>query len=172
MRASEYAISDEQISNPVLALKLAPDVRALIQGDTTKLEARQRAAIESEWQRAQREHAAGLIAADELSAIEAEVIQLAPDVVKASSVPTTSKSAPVTHPLIDTPAATAEEPIRTDWQSVFGLVKDQSTYPAIAVIGAQGLGKTTLIEYLLSLLKQRQRSSLTHTTKQAHGRDV
>ena len=35
---------------------------------------------------------------------------------------------------------------------MFGLVKDQSTYPAIAVIGAQGLGKTTLIEYLLSLL--------------------
>ena len=65
VRASEYAISDEQISNPVLALKLAPDVRALIQGDTSKLEARQRAAIESEWQRAQREHAAGLIAAEE-----------------------------------------------------------------------------------------------------------
>ena len=39
---------------------------------------------------------------------------------------------------------------------MFGLVKDQSTYPAIAVIGAQGLGKTTLIEYLLSLLKQEK----------------
>lgn len=156
VRASEYAISDEQVNNPVLALKLAPDVRALIQGDTTKLEAQQRAAVASEWQRAQREHAAGLIAADELSAIESEVSQLAPDVVKASSVPTTLKSAPVTHPLIDTPAATAEEPIHTDWQAVFGLVKDQSTYPAIAVIGAQGLGKTTLIEYLLSLLNQEK----------------
>ena len=151
VRASEYAISDEQINNPVLALKLAPDVRSLIQGDTTKLEAQQRAAIESEWQRAQQEHAAGLIAADELSAIESEVSQIAPDVVKASPVPTTSKSAPVTHPLIDTPAKT-DETVRTDWQTVFGLVKDQSTYPAIAVIGAQGLGKTTLIEYLLSLL--------------------
>ena len=156
VRASEYAISDEQISNPVLALKLAPDVRSLIQGDTTKLEARQRAAIESEWQKAQREHAAGLIATEELSAIEAEVSQLAPDVVKSSPAPTTSKSSPVTHPLIDTPATATEEPVRTDWQAVFGLVKDQSTYPAIAVIGAQGLGKTTLTEYLLSLLEQEK----------------
>ena len=152
VRASKYAISDEQINNPVLALKLAPDVRSLIQGDTTKLEAQQRAAIAGEWQRAQREHAAGLIATEELSAIEAEVSQIAPDVVKASPVPTTSKSAPVTHPLIDTPTTTANETVRTDWQAVFGLVKDQSTYPAIAVIGAQGLGKTTLIEYLLSLI--------------------
>ena len=156
VRASEYAISDEQISNPVLALKLAPDVRSLIQGDTTKLEAKQRAAIEGEWQRAQREHAAGLIAADELSAIEAEVSQIAPDVVKSSPAPTTSKSAPVIHPLIDTPATTTDKTVCTDWQAVFGLVKDQSIYPAIAVIGAQGLGKTTLIEYLLSLLKQKK----------------
>ena len=156
VRASEYAITDEQINNPVLALKLAPDVRALIQGDTSKLEARQRAAIESEWQKAQREHAAGLIATEELSAIEADVSQIAPDVVKASPVPTTSKSAPPLPPLIDTPTTTANEPVRTNWQAVFGLVKDQSTYPAISVIGAQGLGKTTLIEYLLSLLKQEK----------------
>ena len=153
VRASEYAISDEQINNPVLALKLAPDVRALIQGDTTKLEAQQRAAIESEWQRAQREHAAGLIATEELSAIEAEVSQIAPDVVKRLVLHLRHQNQRrVTHPLIDTPATTADETVRTDWQAVFGLVKDQSTYPAIAVIGAQGLGKTTLIEYLLSLL--------------------
>ena len=38
VRASEYAITDEQINNPVTALKLAPDVRALIQGDTSTLE--------------------------------------------------------------------------------------------------------------------------------------
>ena len=159
VRASEYAISDEQISNPVLALKLAPDVRALIQGDTTKLEARQRAAIESEWQKAQREHAAGLIATEELSAIEAEVSQIAPEVVNKgpiSTTPAASTASASAHPLIDTPTTTANETVRTDWQTVFGLVKDQSTYPAIAVIGAQGLGKTTLIEYLLSLLKQEK----------------
>lgn len=154
VRASEYAITNEQISNPVLALKLAPDVRALIQGDTSKLEAKQRAAIESEWQRAQREHAAGLIAPDELSAIEADVSQIAPDVVKPVS-PVLTSVAPASQPFFDTPAASVE-PVRTDWQAVFGLVKDQSTFPAIAVIGAQGLGKTTLIEYLLSLLKQEK----------------
>ena len=152
VRASKYAISDEQINNPVLALKLAPDVRALIQGDTTKLEAKQRAAIEGEWQRAQREHAAGLIATEELSAIEAEVSQIAPNVVKDSPALTTSRSMSVTTPLIDTPSPATDETVRTDWQAVFDLVKDQSTYPAIAVIGAQGLGKTTLIEYLLSLI--------------------
>ena len=156
VRASEYAITDEQINNPVVALKLAPDVRALIQGDTSKLEARQRAAIESEWQRAQREHAAGLIAADELKAIEAEVVAIAPDVVASAPVLTTPAT-PAADPLIDTPAREADpkdDLIRADWQAVFALVKDQDTYPAIAIIGAQGLGKTTLIEYLLSLLTQ------------------
>ncbi|MBE9063462.1 hypothetical protein [cf. Phormidesmis sp. LEGE 11477] len=153
VRASEYAITDEQINNPVLALKLAPDVRALMQGDTSKLEAKQRAAIESEWQRAQREHAAGLIAPDELKAIAVEVEAIAPDVVTSSQAiaPTAAD------PLSDAPAISADTPagdrVRTDWQAVFGLVKDQDTYPAIAVIGAQGLGKTTLIEYLLSLLR-------------------
>lgn len=148
VRASEYAITDEQINNPVLALKLAPEVRALIQGDTSQLEAKQRAAIESEWQRAQREHAAGLIAPEELKAIEAEVEAIAPNVVKTTPAITTS-AVPTSEPSLDTAAG---EPVRTDWQAVFGLVKDQDTYPAIAVIGAQGLGKTTLIEYLLSLL--------------------
>ena len=162
VRASEYAITDEQINNPVVALKLAPDVRALIQGDTSKLEAQQRAAIEDEWQRAQREHAAGIIAADELKAIEAEVVALtsslpgriAPDVVTNTPVITT---APAADPLIDTASQEVDpkgDRIREDWQAVFALVKDQDTYPAIAIIGAQGLGKTTLIEYLLSLLTQ------------------
>ena len=154
VRASEYAITDEQISNPVVALKLAPDVRALIQGDTSQLEAKQRAAIESEWHRAQREHAAGLIASDELKAIAAEVSEIAPDVVSSIPVITTS-TAPAGEPFFDTPTE-AGEPVRSDWQAVFGLVKDQDTYPAIAVIGAQGLGKTTLIEYLLSLLSSEK----------------
>ena len=152
VRASEYAITDEQINNPVVALKLAPEVRALIQGDTSKLEAKQRAAIEGEWQRAQREHAAGLLAPEELRAIEAEVEAIAPDVVKTTPVITTSATS-VINPLIDT-ATEAGEPVRSDWQAVFGLVKDQNQYPAIAVIGGQGLGKTTLVNYLLSLLKR------------------
>ena len=163
VRASEYAITDEQINNPVTALKLAPDVRALIQGDTSKLEAKQRAAIEGEWQRAQREHAAGLLAPEELKAIEAEVEAVAPDVVKTTptitTLPTPNNDVVKTTSVITTssaPAVTAEEPIRNDWQAVFGLVKDQDTYPAIAVIGAQGLGKTTLIEYLLSLLSSEK----------------
>ena len=149
VRASEYAITDEQINNPVLALKLAPDVRALMQGDTSQLEAKQRAAIESEWQRAQSEHAAGLIAPDELRAIAVEVEAIAPDVVTSEQAIT-----PAADPLSDTPTdATEGDRVRTDWQAVFGLVKDQDIYPAIAVIGAQGLGKTTLIEYLLGLLR-------------------
>ena len=152
VRASEYAITDEQINNPVLALKLAPDVRALMQGDTSQLEAKQRAAIESEWQRAQSEHAAGLIAPDELKAIAVEVEAIAPDVV--TSTQAIAPAASSSDPLSDTPADTTEgDHVRTDWQAVFNLVKDQNTYPAIAVIGAQGLGKTTLIEYLLGLLR-------------------
>lgn len=153
VRASEYAITDEQINNPVLALKLAPDVRALMQGDTSQLEAKQRAAIESEWQRAQSEHAAGLIAPDELRAIAVEVEAIAPDVVTSEQA-ITSTIAPAVDPLSESPTGmTAGDRVRTDWQAVFGLVKDQDIYPAIAVIGAQGVGKTTLIEYLLGLLR-------------------
>ena len=153
VRASEYAITDEQINNPVLALKLAPEVRALMQGDTSQLEAKQRAAIESEWQRAQSEHAAGLIAPDELRAIAVEVEAIAPDVVT-SDWAIASTIAPAVDPLSESPTdATEGDHVRTDWQAVFALVKDQDTYPAIAVIGAQGLGKTTLIEYLLGLLR-------------------
>ena len=133
VRASEYAITDEQINNPVLALKLAPEVRALMQGDTSKLEAKQRAAIEGEWQRAQSEHAAGLIAPDELRAIAVEVEALtsslprriAPDVVTSEQA-ITSTIAPAVDPLSESPTGmTAGDRVRTDWQSVFGLVKDQ-----------------------------------------------
>ena len=43
---------------------------------------------------------------------------------------------------------------RFDWQLVFALITDQNEYPAVVVIGPQGTGKTTLIEYLLSILNR------------------
>lgn len=148
VRASEYAITDEQINNPVVALKLRGDVRALIQGDTSKLEAQQRTAIQGEWERAQRAHAAGELEAGELEAIEAEVMAIAPDVVNGDAASGDAA--------IIAPAAVNTEGYRTDWRDVFALIKDQNTYPAVVVIGPQGLGKTTLVEYLLSTLKRNK----------------
>lgn len=144
VRASEYAITDEQISNPVLAPKMAGDVRALLQGDTSRLEAQQQQAIAAEWERAQTDLAAGVIDASEFKAIEAEVRAIAPDVVSgagAAALPAASVTRGMN--------ADGE---RTDWRDVFDLVKDQSIYPAIAVLGPQGFGKTTLVNYLLSVI--------------------
>ena len=150
VRASEMVISDRQIQSPVIANKLRGDVRALLSGDTSKLEAQQSQAIAAEWQRAQADHESGYIDEGELKAIEAEVTAIAPDVVKTTSVITT----PQTVDAAISPAADSSDSdeIRTDWQAVFALIKDQDTYPAIAVIGSQGKGKTTLVDYLLSLL--------------------
>lgn len=163
VRASEYAITDAQISNPVIAPKMAGDVRALLQGDTSRIEAKQTQAIAAEYQRAQAELAAGVIDADEFAAVEAQVRLLAPDALalpaadgaidveaELSAAPTSELSA---EPLAANANAAGE---RHDWREVFGLVADQGTYPAIAVLGAQGFGKTTLVNYLLSVITREK----------------
>ena len=144
VRASEMAISDQQIQNPVLANKLRGDVRALLTGDTSRLEAQQAKAIAAEWERAQLDHSNGQINDDELKAIEADVRAIAPQLMSGDTA----------QPVAVNPVVEAQptDDIRTDWQAVFALIKDQNTYPAIAIIGPQGLGKTTLVEYLLSLI--------------------
>ena len=55
---------------------------------------------------------------------------------------------------VDVSAAPADDSnaIRDDWQEVFALLKDQNSYPAVVIIGPQGVGKTTLIQYILSIL--------------------
>ena len=148
VRASEMAISDEQIQNPVLANKLRGDVRALLTGDTSRIEAQQTQAIAAEWKRAQLDHSNGQIDDDELRTIEADVRAIAPQLMGDD----TAVNAVSTADSVVTIAAQPDDDIRTDWQAVFALIKDQNTYPAIAIIGPQGLGKTTLVEYLLSLI--------------------
>ena len=143
VRASEYAITDEQINNPVVGHKLAGDVRMLLQGDTSKLEAQQQQAIAAEWKRAQLEHSKGVISDAEFEAVEAEVCMLAPSVVEGTA---TRLGA------VDVAATPADDAIRDDWQEVFGMLKDQNSYPAVVIIGPQGVGKTTLIQYILSTL--------------------
>ena len=147
VRASEMAISDEQIQNPVLANKLRGDVRALLTGDTSRLEAQQTQAIAAEWDRAQADFAAGDIDDKELKTIEADVRAIAPQVMSNSTASIAVSTA--NDQIVE---AQPTDDIRTDWQAVFSLILDQNTYPAIAIIGPQGLGKTTLVEYLLSLI--------------------
>ena len=78
VRASEYAISDDQLTNPVTSRQLAGEVRQLLTGDTSALEARQHQASLAELESARRDHAAGLIDDADFEAIEAEVTAIAP----------------------------------------------------------------------------------------------
>lgn len=78
VRASEYAITDDQLTNPVTSRQLAGEVRQLLTGDTSALEARQQQASLAELDHARRDHAAGLIDDADLEAIEAEVTAIAP----------------------------------------------------------------------------------------------
>jgi hypothetical protein len=157
LRASEFAISDEQLNNPIMGLKLAGEVRKVLQGDTSGIEAQQNRAIAQEYQRAKAELEAGVIAPDEFAAIEAQVREIAPDVldggvggVEVGAITPVAGEQPVK-------SATPSDEYRTDWRDVFDLVKDQNLYPAVVVIGAQGLGKTTLVEYLLSVIERRDK---------------
>ena len=140
-----------------MAMKLTGDVRKVLVGDTSRIEAQQRKAIAAEYQRAQTALAAGSLSADEFADIEAHVQEIAPNVLEAAS-PAIAASAtavdavPVSNAAPKVPG-TNEAGERFDWQLVFGLIKDQNEYPAVVVIGPQGVGKTTLVEYLLSILK-------------------
>jgi energy-coupling factor transporter ATP-binding protein EcfA2 len=153
VRASEFAITDAQIANPITGHKLAPQVRAVLAGDTSQLEAQQNRAIAQEYRRAQSDLAAGKITADEFADIEADFNEVVGDVtaltVTAQVVTDTQQTT--------RPAASGGDDVRHDWRDVFDLVKDQNLYPAVVVIGAQGLGKTTLVNYLLSVIKNRDK---------------
>ena len=142
VRASEYAISDQQLSDPVAGNKLAGEVRKVLTGDTSTIEARQTQAIAQEYQRAKLELAAGDIDLNDFAAIEAQVMQIAPDAIEALPAIASAEVVPV---------ATGDN-VRIDWREVFGLVADQAHYPAIVVIGPMGVGKTTLVNYLLSVI--------------------
>ena len=76
--------------------------------------------------------------------------EIAPDVFEdAIALPASAESMQIAEPQTNGD--------RTDWQAVFALVRDQNLYPAIVVIGPQGVGKTTLVNYLLSLLDRRDK---------------
>ncbi|MEM9008135.1 MAG: hypothetical protein AAGE59_32085 [Cyanobacteria bacterium P01_F01_bin.86] len=47
-------------------------------------------------------------------------------------------------------------PIREDWQAVFARVVNQAEFPSVFIYGRQGTGKTTTVNYLLSLITNRK----------------
>lgn len=149
VRASEFAITDTQLSNPISGHKLAGEVRKVLTGDTSTIEAQQTKAIAAEYLRAKADLESGEIGPAEFAAFEADVRDIAPDAIDTMiALPVSAEVLPV--------APMSTDATRTDWHEVFALVKDQNTYPAVVVIGPQGTGKTTLIEYLLSTLKRNK----------------
>ncbi|MEM8612122.1 MAG: hypothetical protein AAGF93_08910 [Cyanobacteria bacterium P01_H01_bin.105] len=46
--------------------------------------------------------------------------------------------------------------IREDWQAVFARVVNQAEFPSVFIYGRQGTGKTTTVNYLLSLITNRK----------------
>jgi hypothetical protein len=143
VRASEYAITDDQLSNPITGLKLAPEVRKVLTGDTSTLEAQQAKAIAQEYQRAQTALAAGELTADEFAAITAQVAELAPDVIDVVALPA-GDDTPSAQPA--TATAAGDESPRWD-----ELLAEAMTYPVISLVGSQGSYKTTLLNYLVGL---------------------
>ena len=150
VRESEFAISDAQLSNPISGKKLAGEVRKVLTGDTSTLEANQNAIAAAEYRRAQSELAVGDMSAAEFAGFEADLREIAPDAFEdAISLPASAEVLQTAEP--------QPNGDRTDWQAVFALVRDQNLYPAIVVIGSSGVGKTTLVNYLLSLLDRRDK---------------
>jgi hypothetical protein len=143
VRASEYAITDEQLANPITGLKLAGDVRAVLSGDTSTLEAQQTKAIAQEYQRAQTALAAGELSADEFAAIESQVRELAPDAIDVVALPAGE------HVPNDAPTTAAGDHLPR-WDE---LLAEAMTYPVISLVGSQGSYKTTMLNYLVGLIQ-------------------
>ena len=134
VRASEMAISDEQIQNPVLANKLRGDVRALLTGDTSKLEAQQAQAIAAEWKRAQLDHSNGQIDDDELRTIEADVRAIAPQLMGDDTAQPVAVS-----PVVEAQPVVPQCSNKTAYESITA-----SPYRSRFFLGGQRTGKSYL----------------------------
>ena len=135
VRASELAITDQQIQNPVAANKLRGDVRALLSGDTSRLEAQQQKALAAEWSRAQSDHEAGVIDEQELKAIEAEVTAIAPNVVNTQTNLQQASS--------NSAIAPSEKAITQQSLSAYAVIV-ASPYRSRFFLGGQRTGKSYL----------------------------
>ncbi|MEA5464618.1 hypothetical protein [Leptothoe sp. PORK10 BA2] len=54
------------------------------------------------------------------------------------------------------PHSPGADSIRSDWQAVFARVVNQAEFPSVFIFGRQGTGKTTTVNYLLSLITNRK----------------
>lgn len=54
------------------------------------------------------------------------------------------------------PAMPGGQAANADWQAVFSRIVNQAEFPNLFIVGRQGTGKTTLVEYLLSLIPHRK----------------
>lgn len=156
VRASEYAITDEQLSNPITARKLAPEVRKILQGDTSTLEAQQAQAIQGEYHRALAAHEAGELSAGELAGIRQQVEELAPTAIEAKAfevlAPATEPS-PVSMAAPGAPAKSAYESITASpYKSRFFLGGQRSGKSYLAISTARHAQETRGVQiYYLNL---------------------
>ena len=152
VRASEMAISDEQIQNPVLANKLRGDVRALLTGDTSRIEAQQTQAIAAEWKRAQLDHSNGQIDDDELRTIEADVRAIAPQLMGDDTAVNAVSTAVQTQPVaVQLSNKTAYESITASpYRSRFflGGQRTGKSYLAVSSAAAAAKAKGAKVYYL------------------------
>lgn len=54
------------------------------------------------------------------------------------------------------PISREDDSVRTDWEEVFARITNQAEFPSLFIYGRQGTGKTTLVNYLLSLIPNRK----------------
>ena len=79
----------------------------------------------------------------QLAAVEVAALPVVSDRAETPMLSTTGKM-------------TNQYPIRTDWQAVFQRIVNQAEFPSLFIYGRQGTGKTTLVNYLLSLISNRK----------------
>ena len=151
MRASEYAISDHQLSDPVAGQKLAGEVRKVLSGDTSTIEARQTQAIAAEYQRAKLDLAAGDIDDHEFAAIEAQVREIAPDAIEALPA-IAAEAVPVDEPVAAAPKQSAYQRIvASPFRSRFFLGGQRTGKSRLAVGAAAAASAKGVEIYYLNL---------------------
>ncbi|MDV3351735.1 hypothetical protein QGP82_23735 [Leptothoe sp. LEGE 181152] len=89
----------------------------------------------------------------QLAAMDVQALPVSHETLGQSAETRMGQSDPETQPSHPAPGGL---PIRDDWQAVFSRVVNQAEFPSVFIYGRQGNGKTTMVNYLLSLITNRK----------------
>lgn len=91
-----------------------------------------------------------------LAAVDVQALPVANHELGQSAKTLMGQGDPATQPSNPPLNAPGGSPTRDDWQVVFNRVVNQAEFPSVFIYGRQGTGKTTTVNYLLSLITNRK----------------